>query len=261
LLHRAAAPFLLGCIARLGLCLSLGDDSMTPHALNPCFERVVRAGEHLADLRHRLLAALRKQEDSVICYFDPNPPYVLKTTTPDFPLPPMRIGVLIGEVCYNLRSALDYFVFEIFKLDSGIAQDFTQFPIIDTKDKFRSWAKDARRKGLNSLHIAELKPLQPYNGCNWTKILRDLSNMDKHRQFVNIEGSFTALAFARGEPRFDRLSSPVRRTPHPLHGEMDVKVDITSEILFVDRIPIVEKLEIVKLGVAETLEAFKSDFA
>ena len=173
----------------------------------------------------------------------------------------MRIGVLIGEICYNLRSALDYLVFEIFKHDSGKTQEFTQFPIVDTKDKFRSWAKDARGKGLNSSHVADFKSLQPYNGCNWTKILRDLSNMDKHREFANIRGSFGANAFARGDPRFGRLSSPVRRTPHPAHGEMDVKVDFAGEILFVDGSPIVETLEIVKLGVAETLEAFKPDFA
>jgi hypothetical protein len=236
------------------------DDSMTPHALNPCFERVVRAGEHLADLRHRLLEALLKQEDSIVCYFDPNPPHALKAAAPDFPLPPMRIGVLIGEVCYNLRSALDYLVFELFKLDSGKAQEFTQFPMAGSPDKFRSWAKVARSKGLDSAHITELKSLQPYKGCDWTKILRDLSNMDKHREFANIGGSFGANAFARGDPRFDRLSSPVRRTPHPVHGEMDVKVDFTGHILFVDEMAIVETLEIVKLGVAETLEAFKSDF-
>jgi hypothetical protein len=233
---------------------------MTPHALNPCFERVVRAGEHLADLRHRLFAALRKQEDSIVCYFDPDPPHALKAAAPNFPLPPMRIGVLIGEVCYNLRSALDYLIFELFKLDSGKAQEFTQFPIVSSPDKFRSWAKDARSKGLNSAHIAELQSLQPYKGCNWTKILRDLSNMDKHREFANIGGSFGANAFAQGDPRFDRLSSAVRRTPHPVHGEMDVKVDFTGHILFVDGMPIVETLEVVKLGVAETLEEFKSEF-
>jgi hypothetical protein len=41
---------------------------------------------------------------------------------------------------------------------------------------------------------------------------------------------------------------------------MDVKVDFTGHILFVDGMPIVETLEVVKLGVAETLEEFKSEF-
>jgi hypothetical protein len=38
---------------------------------------------------------------------------------------------LVGEICYNLRSALDYLVFELAKHDSGTRQENTQFPIAE----------------------------------------------------------------------------------------------------------------------------------
>ena len=31
------------------------------------------------------------------------------------------------------------------------------------------------------MHAAAIEALQPYNGVDWTRLLRDLSNMDKHR--------------------------------------------------------------------------------
>jgi hypothetical protein len=41
---------------------------------------------------------------------------------------------------------------------------------------------------------------------------------------------------------------------------MDVKIEFAAEITFVDGTPIVETLEVVKLFVSETLEAFESEF-
>jgi hypothetical protein len=171
----------------------------------------------------------------------------------------MRIGVLIGEVCYNLRSALDYFIFALAKHDSGIPQRGTQFPIVDTEKDF-IWRAKTWLKGVNSAHIAEIKMLQPYKGCNATKILRDLSNRDKHREFADIKGEYRAIGYVPGDPNFSRLPDPARRTPHPIAGGMDVKIEFAAEITFVDGTPIVETLEVVKLFVSETLEAFESEF-
>jgi hypothetical protein len=104
---------------------------MTPPLLNGAFERVGRTNEHLADLRQRLAELFRRQEDSIVFQFDPNPPHELKVTAVDYPRPSMRIGVLIGEISYNLRSAMDYLVFALAQHDSGSPQEFTQFPIVD----------------------------------------------------------------------------------------------------------------------------------
>jgi hypothetical protein len=231
---------------------------MPPYDLNPCFQRVVRAEEHLANLWRTHDVFLRGQENSLVCYFDPEPPHRISCTQ-GFSNPPMMIGVLIGEVCYNLRSALDYLVFQLAKLDSGVAQDGTQFLIEDRKKGFE-YRKNTKLAGLNANHIAMIEILQPYNGCQWAQILRDLSNWDKHRDFALIGGGFRALGYTPDHPDFTRVERPIRSTSHPIHGKMDVKVEIIGSIEFPDGKPAFETLEVVKLGVSETLKAFQSDF-
>jgi hypothetical protein len=232
---------------------------MTPHPLNSSFERVIRAGEHLTDLRKRLTNVVRQQEDSVIVEFDPDPPHDLNLIPLSETFVTMRIGVLIGEICYNLRSAIDYLVFELSKLDSGGLQAGTQFPIVDTERVFteraRTWLK-----GINPAHVAAIERLQPYNQCDWTKTLRDLSNRDKHREFASIKGDYVAIGYPLGHSNFDFIRGSIRHALHPIRGETEVRVHFTGRIQFPDGSPILESLQIVKLNVAKTLNVFKADF-
>lgn len=54
---------------------------------------------------------------------------------------------------------------------------------------------DARKhkclRGLKPAHVDMIEALQPYNGVEWTKTLRDISNPDKHR-------TLTVLTHERG---------------------------------------------------------------
>jgi hypothetical protein len=171
----------------------------------------------------------------------------------------IRIPILIGEICYNLRSALDYLVFELAKFDSGVPQDNTQFPIEDTEKGFDRHAK-ARLKGINPSHIASIKCLQPCAGCDWTKTLRDISNPDKHREVTGLKITVTGTAYTPLDPGFSGIRLPVRSTPHPIAGEMDVKLDYTATIRSRDGPVVVESLEEIKSEVAKTLTAFKAEF-
>jgi hypothetical protein len=139
-------------------------------------------------------------------------------------------------------------------------QSGTQFPIVDTEKDFE-WRTKGWLKGLNPAHIAAINRLQPYNGCDWAKTLRDFSNTDKHREFIEVGGEAEAYVYTRLiDKNFDRILGSVRRTPHPIHGEVDVKVYVTSRIQFADGAPIIETLDVVKLKVSETLQAFKAKF-
>ncbi|MCH8188130.1 MAG: hypothetical protein IIB66_05415, partial [Proteobacteria bacterium] len=102
-----------------------------------------------------------------------------------FPIEPVPhiIKILVGEITYNLRAALDYLVYELARLDSGEVKNGTQFPIEDTEDGFKR-KRNAFLKGVSDKHVAIIESLQPYSGCDWTRILRDLSNPDKHRQLT-----------------------------------------------------------------------------
>jgi hypothetical protein len=235
---------------------------MAVHDLNGAFQRVARADKHLGDLRREINNLYRAQENSVRCDFDPDPPHKLRQVTfENLPLPPMTIGILIGEVLYNLRSALDYLVFALARHDSGCPQEFTQFPIVDKRKDFRSDTTAKRLRGINPAHVAAIERLQPYNGVKWIKTLRDFSNTDKHREFVVVGGDVNAVAYTREiTPNFEVLPYPVRGAPHPAMGQVDVKIDFTGRVQFDDGTPILETLAELVVKVKDTLVAFQPEF-
>jgi hypothetical protein len=229
--------------------------------LDQSLARLQRAEEHLSNLRTVVASVKQAQENAIICEFDPNPPHKLKVRGPKYvPNIPPIVGILIGEVCHNLRSAMDYLVFNLAWLDSGRPQDMTQFPIEDSQKKFAKRKTMGWLKGINDTHIGELETLQPFRGCEWTKILQDLSNRDKHREFSRIYADMQAKGVFVDDPRFWELISPVRAAVHPVQGVVNVKLDFAIKIEFPDRMPVVETLEIVKAGAADALDEFKPDF-
>lgn len=106
---------------------------------------------------------------------------------------PQSFAVATGEVLTsNLRPALDYLVYALAWLDSGDPQKGTQFPICDTPEQFE--AKSGRwLKGLNDTHIAALRQLQPFEGGDHFRLLRDLSNPAKHRHLTVLTVSHETL--------------------------------------------------------------------
>jgi hypothetical protein len=93
-------------------------------------------------------------------------------------------SVVIGEIVYNLRSALDYLVFELAGLDSGCIIEGTQFPIERSQKSFKWRVRGGWLDVLNAAHVAAIEALQPYRGCQWAAVLQNLSNPDKHVHLV-----------------------------------------------------------------------------
>jgi hypothetical protein len=174
----------------------------------------------------------------------------------------MRIAVIFGEICYNLRTALDYLISHLAELDSRSPQDGTQFPIEDTPNGFAYRIKRGWLKGVNTAHVTAIERLQPYNGCNWMARLRDCSNPDKHRKFVQHLGKSQITIWHGFEQGVDlsRILGLPRRAKHPVHGHVDVKVHIAATITFTDGTPVIESIAEIKSGVAQTLADFKPDF-
>jgi hypothetical protein len=119
-------------------------------SLDSAFERVDRAGEHFSEFKRRVAVWNNAQCNTVVWQFDPQDPSKITVGVSKIIPMPLRIGTLVGEICYNLRTALDYLIFELAKLDSGIPQDGTQFPIEDAPKGFAWRQKGGWLKGLNS---------------------------------------------------------------------------------------------------------------
>lgn len=231
------------------------------HTLDPCFARVERAGERLSELERHILEIARKQADACVIKFDSDSPYkVTKVFPPSETFFGMDVPILVGEICYHLRSALDYLVFELARLDSGVEQKGTQFPIEDEANRFGGNAP-RMLVGVNPAHVAAIERLQPCNGCDWSACLRDLSNPDKHRHLIPGAGSSGMTVHSSLERNdLDQIDGFERYAPHPILGQVRVKVHNAIAITFNDGMPIIQTLKEVQSGVANTLRYFKPEF-
>jgi hypothetical protein len=99
-------------------------------------------------------------------------------------LPVVRWGVLLGDVCHNMRSALDHLVAAL--VPAGQVQRHHQFPILRTA---LDWSNEMnKRKNMldhvDPTHVAIIESAQPYmpnTGLPGLTVLQRFSNNDKHR--------------------------------------------------------------------------------
>ncbi len=169
-----------------------------------------------------------------------------------------RWNVLAGEIIYNLRTALEYVVHEVGWLDSTVRPITSQFPIEDHPQTInvgrgkRKGLWDRRGtwlKSLNDTHVTFIEKLQPYNGVEWTRRLRDLSNQDKHRELIFIGTDEKPT------------STPIQQAhPQAVDDAMDVDAVSTFDVTFDDGAPVVETLEEIKREVSAVIDAFDGDF-
>lgn len=101
------------------------------------------------------------------------------------PEPPLHLGVIVGDFLHNERCVLDHLVWQLVLLNGRKPNDRSQFPITNTPEGFAAAAESSLR-GVASDHLALIETFQPYHldgnpAEHVLAVLRDLSNIDKHR--------------------------------------------------------------------------------
>jgi hypothetical protein len=213
-----------------GLALVLshcGKGSVTPPPLTGIVLKLDRAEDHLDALNESIQRFTKKGFCTARQEFDRDRRLTLRVN--QVFEPPPGWGVLIGEIVYNLRSALDHMVYELAVVNHGtrapprdIAES-SAFPIFANGLKFR-WGnakkasksgKLSRDSGRHKIRAVSRPPraaidrLQPYhrrkNPASRALLqLEELSNMDKHRTL-----HFTILQ--QVESRYRIVGRDVRR--------------------------------------------------
>ena len=231
------------------------------HKLDGAYQRVRRAGIHLANLNRRVNALKVKIRNNITIYGEPKSiiskdgkmaGYYLGSTQAHIEPIPLIISILVGEIIYNLRSALDYLVYELAQLDSKQIKEGTQFPIEDCSKLFGR-RRNTFLKGVSDKHVADIERLQPYNGCDWTRILRGLSNPDKHRHLTLGSTSFS-MTFANPFQSGTKAKVP----SHPV--DVDPRLSTGIQFRSGKTIITIEMLKQLKFQVTQTLDAFKPEF-
>ena len=190
------------------------------HPLDDCYLNIARAKQHFAALEKELLEwhdangkdlgvtmvfnyetgddpltgarVTIVREDLVV--FDPVPP-----------LPPTW-GAIVGDIVHNLRSALDYVVYELAVKGSGHPdRDNTAFPIsktlaayTDRRGKAKQSYRDICLVGVAEQWKSEIDKLQPYETSGRAELaaLAFLSNRNKHRTGVRVRWRIVTARFA-----------------------------------------------------------------
>jgi hypothetical protein len=98
---------------------------------------------------------------------------------------PLHLGVIVGDVLHNLRCVLDHLVWQLVVLNGQEPGDHNQFPIFDTPGAYKKKAGRYLR-GVAADHRDLIETFQPYHleddaASHYLAVLRDLSNIDKHR--------------------------------------------------------------------------------
>lgn len=225
-------------------------------SLKHAYLRIDRANEHLGELTeiHDAVCAAQSQATTIKTNMN-------VTIQPDQAVPiimvehgdiliPDRISILIGETIYNLRSALDYLVNRLARLHSGDKERGTQFPIESTKDGFGK-RKDTFLQGVNNVHVAAIEKLQPYNGCEWTGHLRDMSNPDKHNDLIVVTHDCLV--------RIDATTIDSTES-ESVELQMHMNLQPVLSIRLRDGLPVVETLEILQSQVSQVLDSFNPLF-
>lgn len=152
--------------------------------------RVARGREHLAeldDLSSEVCDEYAEQLDAHYPRVLANGVDLLALFDSKHPEPniPPRIAVLTGEIVYNFRAALDY---AVCALAGGRHRN--QFPIESSAHGFSS-RRQTFLEGLDDASVRRIETYQPYMGCNWTRQLARLSNLDKHNRLIVVAQGVT----------------------------------------------------------------------
>ena len=114
-----------------------------------------------------------------------------------------RPRALVGEIVEDLRSALDYMVFELSALNSlDLDEAVPQFVIADTKENFERQSRRRLRYLTDEQKSEFIENLQPFNGNPMLGILRDISGKSKHRRLLSVrDGSSWEIHMAEAKRR------------------------------------------------------------
>jgi hypothetical protein len=233
----------------VGLLDMMLSNSRKP-SLNNATARVARASEHVKSLENGSLVRPRSGGN----------PFHEGEFTPT-PL----ASILIGEIAYNLKAALDYLVFELFYLETGEFNNDTKFIIEHSPEAWNSHFPQAftlpkaeKKLWLHKLrieHQAALKGLQPFSGIAWTKTLQKITNPDRHRELIAVAGESTVFKIEHLSPG---RAATVGLTGFP--AEMFVHYEVSNSISLKDGERAVETMHHLATEVGKVIEAFKPDF-
>src|SRR5579863_2363916 len=138
------------------------------HQLNGALLRIGRAQLHLNELYRLEFNFRHSNKDLVSLQQDPHSEKIIRVIFDPLLEVPLNFSLPVSDCIHNLRSALDYLIYELANLDFGSYVRGTQFPIEDDPEWFHKRRRNTYLRGLSDDHVRAIEALQPYNRIEWT---------------------------------------------------------------------------------------------
>lgn len=264
--------------------------------LDGCWAKVERAREHMHELEQLAEAFLRRHPNQIRFDKYTEPGWVILRALVE--PPPVRISLVAGDLIHNLRSALDYLVWQLVRSEGGVGGTHTAFPICLSESEFDRRVRNPPKNRKSPLHgidpsgdkWALVDRFQPYHAGHQADVeplsaLAALSNRDKHRSLLaglSILEGFDLDEFTKSiglgiadfsvtfdEPNFLTHETELARFRPITTGGMEVKRELPVEIALSDGDPSADDtyvvpvlaLDRVRGDVVLVLRAFERFFA
>ena len=124
----------------------------------------------------------------------------------DGPAVPVNYSIRVGEIAYNLRSALEHLIWQMVKANGQHPNSSNEFPIFKCESRYQK-SSDRKLKGLDEKQRKLVDEFQPYSDCGKVGkqllMLHLICNIDKHRH-LNVAAIHSFVDLTR-EP-WHRLS-------------------------------------------------------
>ena len=150
--------------------------------------KVFRAAIHYKELEVEFEKYFQTNPAKVVRQQEGTPDQYIGKVEPKGPIP-TRLPLIIGDCLQNLRSSLDYLVWELALAEKNTPGKDNMFPICSTDNSFKSQLGRGRLTGVHADAVAEIESLQPFKlGNDFDKsilwVMDDLCNINKHRRIL-----------------------------------------------------------------------------
>jgi hypothetical protein len=155
-------------------------------SLNSVRQKIFRAQQHLETISLELEGYFKTNPGKMVMEPESDPNNPAFTFQPRTSIP-ARFGLIAGDCFQNLRSSLDYLVWELVLAANGKPTEKNMFPICSTIEAFKNQIRRHRLDGVPPDAVTEIDGLQPYHlGQDWQKsilwVIDDFTNINKHRR-------------------------------------------------------------------------------
>ena len=167
---------------------SAPDIHETPPELEDATARIEQAKHNYVSLAEELNRFLYDYVKGMVKGFDrESGNFVLQLRHPMESNVKGRSRVLVSQIVENLRTALDYMIFQLSILNEPhLNERLPQFVIAETEPDFQRHAK-TRLRYLNDEQKSFVEQIQPYRGNKMLTLLGKMTNAGKHRRLLSIQ--------------------------------------------------------------------------